>query len=314
MTRKEAVVLEHLTKAFGDTRAVEDLNLAVHEGEIFGLLGPNGAGKTTTILMLLGLVEPTEGRALVFGIDATRNPREVKRLVGYLPDDVGFYEDLTGRENLLLTGRLNGLSETEANASAERLLARVGLEGAADLPVKAYSRGMRQRLGLADTLMKKPRLIVLDEPTLGIDPEGVREFLHLIRTLSQEEGVTVLLSSHHLHQVQAICDRVGIFVKGRLLAVGTVDELSRQFFSREPYALRLTARPLSEEVLRALARIPGVTRVEPQGADELFVAATRDVASEVAREVVGRGAALARLEPVRYGLDEIYHRFFEGVA
>ena len=155
--------------------AVNHLDLSIREGEVFGLLGPNGAGKTTTILMLLGLTEPTLGTAMINGIDCTRNAMQVKRITGYLPDNVGFYPDMTGRENLKFTGRLNGLDEKTINQKIEKLLERVGMTYAADQKTGTYSKGMRQRLGIADVLMKDPKVIILDEPTLGLDPEGMRE-------------------------------------------------------------------------------------------------------------------------------------------
>ncbi len=215
-----------LTKRYGPLVAVDGLDLRVTEGEVYGLLGPNGAGKTTTIMMLLGLTEPTDGTARVLGLDPVRDPLGVKRRVGYLPDAVGFHEDLTGRETLRFTARLNGLDDVDDQIAS--LLDVVGLSRAADDHVGTYSRGMRQRLGIADALVKDPQVLILDEPTIAIDPRGVEDMLALIRRLRDDEGVTVLLSSHLLHQVQEVCDRVGIFVEGRLRADGTVDDLAEQ--------------------------------------------------------------------------------------
>ncbi|MCC8143120.1 MAG: ABC transporter ATP-binding protein [Tannerellaceae bacterium] len=212
------IVLSGLTKQYGTFTAVNNLTLTIRKGEIFGLLGPNGAGKSTTILMMLGLTDPTAGSVTVCGIDATRSPIKVKKKVGYLPEDVGFYDDLTGLENLVYTGRLNGLSRDEARRKALSLIERVGLAGHENKKAGKYSRGMRQRLGLADVLIKAPEVIILDEPTSGIDPAGVRGFIDLIRTLSREEGLTVLFSSHHLSQVQQVCDRIALFSAGTLLA------------------------------------------------------------------------------------------------
>ena len=205
-----AIQTHRLTKAYGELVAVDNLNLTVRAGEVFGLLGPNGAGKTTTILMLLGLSEPTSGRAEVVGFDPTRQPLEVKRRVGYLPDDVGFYAELTGRQNMRYTAALNGIERHEANDRIGELLEQVGLADAADRRVEEYSRGMRQRLGLADALVKDPSVVILDEPTASIDPAGVTEVLALIQTLARENGVTVLLSSHLLGQVQSVSDRVNV--------------------------------------------------------------------------------------------------------
>ncbi len=217
-----------LTKHYDDVVAVDGLTLEVRRGEIYGLLGPNGAGKTTTILMLLGLAEPTSGEARVLGLDPARQPLEVKRHVGYLPDSVGFYGRMSGRENLQYTARLNGIPRTDAEASITQLLEQVGLDEAGDRMVDTYSRGMLQRLGIADALVKEPAVLILDEPTTAIDPTGVAELLRLIRRLVAERGIGVLLSSHLLEQVERLCDRIGIFSRGRLVAEGTMSELSRR--------------------------------------------------------------------------------------
>jgi len=221
------IEISDLTKKYGDYTAVDKLNLSINKGEVFGLLGPNGAGKSTTILMLMGLSESDSGSVKVCNINPERNPISVKQKVGYLPEDVGFYDELTGLENLMYTARLNSISGQEGQKRSLQLLKKVGLVEDMHKKVGKYSRGMRQRLGLADVLIKNPEVIILDEPTLGIDPTGVKAFLELIVQLSKEDGITVLFSSHHLHQVQQVCDRVGIFVKGRLLAEGNVDSLAK---------------------------------------------------------------------------------------
>lgn len=220
------IVTDGLTRHYGDTVAVDRLDLEIRAGEVFGLLGPNGAGKTTTILMLLGLTEPTEGTARVLGLDPVRDPLLVKRQVGYLPDAVGFYDNLTARQNLRFTADLNAVAPDQVDDRIGGLLERVGLETVADQPVQTFSRGMRQRLGIADALVKQPRVLILDEPTIAIDPRGVEEVLDLIRWLRDDQGVTVLLSSHLLHQVQEVCDRVGLFVSGRLVAAGSIHDLA----------------------------------------------------------------------------------------
>ncbi len=219
---------EGLTRRYGRQTAVDGLSLEVNEREIFGFLGPNGAGKTTTILMLLGLTEPTAGQARVLGVNPAHDPLQIKRQVGYLPENVGFYDDLTGRENLRYMARLNGLPEETARARIEAALATVGLNGEGDKVVGAYSRGMRQRLGIAELLIKEPRLLILDEPTLGLDPDGMNKMLDLIVSLSRERGITVMLCSHQLEQVQRICTRVGIMIKGKLVALGTIEELAKR--------------------------------------------------------------------------------------
>lgn len=309
--KKPIIEMTDLTKQYGDYVAVDQLSLTIQEGEIFGLLGPNGAGKSTTILMLLGLTEPTSGRVRVCGIDSIRNPIAVKKRVGYLPDDVGFYEDLSGAENLMYTARLNRIPEREARKRVEELLQRVGLTEAAGKKAGTYSRGMRQRLGLADVLVKQPEVIILDEPTLGIDPEGVRELLLLIKELSRDEGITVLLSSHHLHQVQQICDRVGLFVKGRLLAEGDVPSLAKSLFLEEMVTMEVGVWPLHNDLIETLRVLPGVARIEQHG-ELLHIGCTQDMAAELSRSIVESGSSLYHLNKKEYGLDEIYHRYFEG--
>ena len=244
------VEASHLTKRYGSFVAVDDLTFRVGAGEIYGLLGPNGAGKTTTILMLLGLSEPSEGDVRVIGFDPARDPLEVKRQVGYLPDSVGFYGRLSGRENLAYTARLNGLAPEESEARINELIEQVRLADAADKPADTYSRGMLQRLGVADALVKEPRILILDEPTTSIDPAGVAELLDLIRSLVDDRGLAVLLSSHLLSQVEQLCDRVGIFSRGRLVAEGRVTELAERAgqpgISLDEVYRRLAAR--AEEV------------------------------------------------------------------
>lgn len=303
-----------VTKRYPTHTAVDDLNLSIRKGEIFGLLGPNGAGKSTTILMMLGLTEPTSGRVTVCGFDSTRNPIEVKRRTGYLPEEVGFYDDYTGLENLTYTAKLNGFNDRDAKSKAEELLARVGLTEASGKKAGKYSRGMRQRLGLADVLIKEPEVIILDEPTLGIDPKGVDELLSLIRKLSHEDGLTVLLSSHHLHQVQEICDRVGLFVKGKLLAEGTISSLSQDLFSNQPYLIEagisVSAAHVAERIYKMLGEVNGVLSVN-RNAGFFEVGCSRDASADIARIIVESGADLRHLQKKEYGLDDIYNHYFK---
>jgi ABC-2 type transport system ATP-binding protein len=304
---------KNLTKRYGKVTAVAELNLSVHRGEIFGLLGPNGAGKTTTILMILGLTEPTEGTVLVDGNDPVRNPLAVKRVVGYLPDNVGFYPDLTGRENLAYTAALNQLSRDVAARRIEHLLRQVGLEKVADRKLREYSRGMRQRLGIADALIKNPRAIILDEPTLGIDPEGVQELLTLIVRLSREEGLTVLISSHLLHQVQQICDQVGIFVNGRMIAQGPISTLGRQITAEKPQEIELRAEPNDASLLATLQTLDGVLNVERQRENVLVCCrGAEDLRPQIARRLIQAGFSLFHLRARGQDLDDIYRKYFQG--
>jgi len=316
---ENVIKIKGLVKHYGSYTAVRNLDLEIGKGEVFGLLGPNGAGKSTTILMLMGLTEPDEGEISVCGIDPVHKPIEVKRLVGYLPEDVGFYDDYSGLENLVYTGLLNGLTRRESRQRAVSLLDKVGMSDEKDKKTGKYSRGMRQRLGLADVLMKKPEVIILDEPTLGIDPAGVRDFLDLIVELSRKERITVLFSSHHLHQVQQVCDRVGIFVKGNLLAEGRIGELSEKLFPGNKVLIEGhvehmdTSGTLPEVLLNELQQVKGCTRLRNEER-RLFIEAEQDITAAVARILVNSGLGLLSLNRREYGLDEIYLRYFEGTA
>ncbi len=310
---EDRIILEthNLTKRYGQVTAVEDLNLSVVQGEVFGLLGPNGAGKTTTTLMLLGLTEPTSGEAFIQGFNCTRQPIEVKKLVGYLPDNVGFYGDLTGRENLRFTGQLNGLDPTLCEERIGQLLERVGMTQAADRRVSTYSRGMRQRLGIADVLMKDPSVIIMDEPTLGIDPEGMRELIALIRQLSTQDGRTILISSHQLYQIQQICDRVGIFVKGKLIACGRIQDLGRQLENEGLYILEFAVSPADEGLEKRLQELEGVTQISRNQDGMFHVESHRDLRPQLLPLLVEGGYELLHLHQRGGDLDEIYRRYFE---
>lgn len=320
---EKSIDIKGLTKKYGDHIAVNNLNLSIEKGEIFGLLGPNGAGKSTTILMLLGLTEVDSGSVKVCGIDSSRYPLEVKRKVGYLPEDVGFYNDYSGLQNLMYIARLNDIPGEEAKRAALEILQEVGLEDVKDSKVASYSRGMRQRLGLADVLIKNPEVIILDEPTLGLDPEGVKKFLQLIVRLSRKKGITVLFSSHHLHQIQQVCDRVGIFVKGKMLAEGKISSLAQQLFSKNAFTLvggissveQYVKPSLSmKELVHKMNAIPEVAHVEFEE-NRFVVESNKDVSAELSRLVVQSGYGLNFLSKKEYGLDDIYYQYFqEGKA
>ena len=224
-----------LTRTYGGIRAVDALDVRITEGEVYGFLGPNGAGKSTTLLMLLGLIQPSEGSARVCGLDPTREPRRIKQQVGYLPENVGFYGDLTAEESLAYIAELNGLRREEATVKVREALETVGLpaDETGGKRVGAFSRGMKQRLGIAEVLVKEPRVLLLDEPTLGLDPEGARRTIELVGRLNRDRGITVVLSSHQLEQVQRISDRVGIMIRGKLVAEGSIDDLAGDRFGVE---------------------------------------------------------------------------------
>jgi len=314
MPGEVVIKAEGLTKRYGATLAVDHIDIAVNSGEIVGILGPNGSGKTTTILMLLGLTEPTEGHAEVAGYDPLRAPLEVKRRVGYLPDQVGFYDGLSARDNLAYTGRLAGLSRHEIDERFDAALSRVGLGDVGRARVATFSQGMRQRLGLAEILMKRPSVAILDEPTTALDPHSTQEFLEMIRRL-KADGTAVLLSSHHLDQVQSVCDRVALFNRGRIVLSGTVTELAGRVLGGG-HVIDVEVRGPGDAtgVEQRLAALPGIVRVQTLG---LGVDSQRyrvDCQSDLRAEIARRLAADIDLIGIHFAapsLNEVYTRYFE---
>src|SRR5712691_1055896 len=303
------VETQQLTKRYGERTAVDDLNLTIQEGEIFGLLGPNGAGKTTTILMLLGLTEPTAGGATVAGLDPQREALKVKRIVSYLPENVGFYDDMSALANLRYIAELNRIPRKEAEDLIDEALTEVGLSERAFDKVGQFSRGMRQRLAIADVLIKRPRLAFLDEPTLALDPDGVNQILELILKLRRERHVTILVSSHLLEQVQRICDRIGIFVKGKLVALGGIEELGVKLASDNGRVVEIGAEPLNEDLIKSLRAVKGVKAVE-RAQKLLLVRSDKELRPELAQAVAGAGSKLLHLRLQTVSLEQIYFRYF----
>jgi ABC-2 type transport system ATP-binding protein len=299
-----------LTKRYGETVVVDAVDFDILKGETFGLLGPNGAGKTTTILMMLGLTEVSAGEVRVMGHDPMREPLAVKRRVGYLPDAVGFYDNMTAAENLAYTARLMGLSRDERETRIAKALARVRLSDVADRLTATFSRGMRQRLGLAELMVKEAEIAILDEPTSGLDPQSTHEFLDMIGDLKRA-GVTTLITSHLLDQVQRLCDRVALFQGGRILIMGTVPELARKVLGAGFVVEVEAAAAPGKDVAARLAAIQGVSSVEQTGAINYRLTADHDVRAEAARAVVAADGALTRLSIDDPSLDAIYLRFFD---
>jgi ABC-2 type transport system ATP-binding protein len=305
--RNLIIKLEGVTKRYGSTVAVDDLDLAIEEGEVFGLLGPNGAGKTTTILMMLGLTEPSEGKISIAGHDPLREPLKVKQRVGYLPDSVGFYDHLTGWENLRYSARLAGMTDAAAEIAIGKAFARVRLEEAGHHPVRTYSRGMRQRLGIAEIIMRDVAVAILDEPTSGLDPQTTREFLGLIRSL-RNDGLTVVVSSHLLDLVQDICDRVALFNHGKIGLLGRVSDLMLNVLGGA-HVIRLEAR--GGEIAEIIATVGGVTNIEALSATEFRIDAARDVRPEIARAINQSGGDVLALAHGAARLEDVYTRYFE---
>jgi ABC-2 type transport system ATP-binding protein len=303
------VETKDLSKRYREKLAVNSLSLTVQEGEIFGFLGPNGAGKTTTILMLLGLTEPTSGEVSVCGFNPTLQSLEVKKRVGYLPENPGFYDDISARENLLYMARLNRIPEDEAQRRTSQVLDQVGLSEDGRRLVREYSRGMKQRLGIAEVLVKKPQAVFLDEPTLGIDPDGAIRILELIKDLNRDHGLTVLLSSHQLQQVQQICNRVGIIVRGKLIVQGELDELGKAILKGRQWNFLLEVSGNADGLDRDLQSIKGVDEIEKR-THGWFLRCTQDVRGEVVAVVSRRGLNLLQLRSEDPTLEEIYLKYF----
>ncbi|QQO20177.1 ABC transporter ATP-binding protein [Bradyrhizobium diazoefficiens] len=297
-----------LTRRYGATAVVDAIDFDIARGEVFGLLGPNGAGKTTTILMMLGLTEISSGEVSVLGFNPAREPLKVKRRVGYLPDAVGFYDQLTATENLAYTAKLMGLRRAERARLIEAALFRVGLADVASKRVATFSRGMRQRLGLAEIIMKRAEIAILDEPTSGLDPQATQEFLGLIGEL-KAEGVTVLLSSHMLDQVQRVCDRVALFRAGRIVLMGAVPDLAVKVLGAS-FVVEVEAE--GPGIARRLALIPGVTSVETLADNRFRMTAERDVRPDAARAVVAVDGALRKLSVDEPSLEAIYAHYFQA--
>ena len=291
-----AIATSGLRKTYGARVALHDLTLTVPAGEVFGFLGPNGAGKTTAMKILLGLVRPSGGQALVFG----RPPGEpaARRRVGYLPEHFRFQEWATGAELLEFHGRLAGLGAAERAARIPELLARVGLEGRGGERVRRYSKGMTQRLGLALAILHRPQLVLLDEPTSALDPVGRREVRELVRELAAA-GVTVFLNSHLLTEVEAVCDRVAIVSQGRVVASGPLDDLAGAVTQ-----LRVLLDRVDRAVLALLEGHGQVTRVE--GTAVTLDVDTLDLAPDLARDLVAAGYRLYGLVPVQRSLEDIF--------
>ncbi|MCJ7666607.1 MAG: ABC transporter ATP-binding protein [Actinobacteria bacterium] len=305
------IVAQELTKVYNETTtAVDHLNLKIKEGEIFGLLGPNGAGKSTIILMLLGLTEPTSGNIGVAGFDSTREPLKVKSITGYLPEKVGFYEDMSAYANLAYTAELNRVPYREIPERIDEVLGMVKLVPNKKQLVKTFSKGMKQRLGIADVLVKHPKLVIFDEPTEGLDPKLANQLLQTILDLNREKGITFMLSSHQLNLVQKICPRVGIMSRGKLVGEGSIDDMGRNLFGGGKYRIEIELAKVPDELIANIKKIPKVVSVAVNG-QKITVTCNNDLREDVSKIIAHAGIIMTRMDMKQDALEEIYLRYFK---
>jgi len=305
------IVAEELTKVYNETTtAVDHLNLEIKEGEIFGLLGPNGAGKSTIILMLLGLTEPTSGSISVAGFNSTREPLKVKSITGYLPEKVGFYEDMSAYANLAYTAELNSIPYREIPERIDKVLDMVNLVKNKKQLVKTYSKGMKQRLGIADVLVKNPKLVIFDEPTEGLDPKVANQMLQTILDLNRENGITFMLSSHQLNLVQKICARVGIMSNGKLVGEGQMDDLGRNLFGGGKYRIEIELAKVPDKLIADIKKVPKVLDIAVDGL-KLTVSCDTDLREDISKIIAHAGIIMTKMDMKQDALEEIYLRYFK---
>ena len=297
---------ENLTKVYNGKPAVDGLNLEVGEGEIFGFLGPNGAGKSTTILMLTGMIEPTAGRCFVDGIEVANDPLAVKKIIGYLPEDVGFYGNLTGEQNLDYFARFYDMNAADRKERIAEILRLVHLDGVTQ-KAGEYSRGMKQRLGLAQALINDPKVLFLDEPTANLDPEGVREYRDLVTRLAGE-GKTVFVSSHILSEVRAVCRTVGLLAAGRLVAQGTIDEVARTLASPGGETFRIVVE--TAEDLPDLSD-PDIIEFERDG-NRAVIQAKSDIRERLAAAIAEEGLHIREIRLEEPDIEDAFMALYRG--
>lgn len=302
-----ALEVRGLAKRYGRVQALAGVDLTVEEGEVFGFLGPNGAGKTTFTKCVTGFVRPDKGRVRLCGIDALRSAAHAARNVGLVPDQYDFYPNLTGRQHLDFYGRLFGLSKQKRRRRIERVLELVDMTDRADRKVKGYSHGMKQRTCIAQAILHAPRLVILDEPTNGLDPKGAYELRRLISRLA-DHGITVFLNSHVLSEVEQICNRVAIVDQGRVQAIGSVGDLKARFGTGGGIRVRLGGLP--KAAAAAVERLAGAPP-RRDGAS-WWITAPPAQAPDVVRALVGGGADVLAVEPVESDLESVFLKVTGG--
>ena len=303
------VETKKLTKAYGGFVAVNELDMEVKKGEVFGFLGPNGAGKTTTILMLMGLSVPTKGTAIVAGHDIVEESREVRRVASILPEYSSLYGDLTAWENLDYIGRLNDQPKEERENRVGDMLELVGMSNWADSKLESFSRGMKQRVGIASTLMKDPQVVFLDEPTIGLDPVATREVRELIMKLNREKELTVVMTSHLLHEIQMTCGKIGIINRGKLILLESMENLNKVMSGGEDRRVEFMLTEAAPDLVRDLEAVKGVKSVTQENG-RLYVYGGADSDLEVSRTITRHGAYILMMKPREYTLEEIFMKYY----
>jgi ABC-2 type transport system ATP-binding protein len=304
------VEASNLTKIYNGNTVVDKLNLKVNEGQLYGFLGPNGAGKTTTILMLLGLTNPTSGTASIVGFNSTHDSLKVKRITGYIPEKVGFYNDLSARTNLLYTANLNDIFGEKANTAVAKALEDVDLKDRADDLVSQFSKGMKQRLAIADILVKQPKVAFLDEPTTGIDPAGITQILDLISRIARDNNMTVIMSSHQLNQVQRICSHIGIMNKGKLIAEGSIEQLSKKAGGGKAL-IEVQLAEVTQDMVDGIKAIKGVISIE-RNENTLNITCSEDLRRQISKVISDKNGLITQMNLQSLGLEDIYMKIFRG--
>jgi ABC-2 type transport system ATP-binding protein len=304
---------KNLTKKYGSKVVVNNLNLNIAESQIYGLLGPNGAGKSTIILMMLGLTEPTSGEISVLGYNPTKEPLKIKRFTGYLPERVGFYEDMTAAQNLEYTALLNSIPEKEIPSKIDECLSIVGLEKEKNILVGKFSKGMKQRLGIADVLIKNPQLVIFDEPTEGLDVEVANQILETIANLNKDKKITFIISSHQLNLVQKICHKVGIMSKGKLIGEGNISELSKDMFGGNKYLIEVEIIGDVNKVAEKIKTINGVKEVSTTE-NAIHIGTDEDLRQDISKIITGTdGIILTKMDIKDFSLEDVYLNYFKEV-
>lgn len=304
------VETQKLTKAYGDFVAVNELDMEVKRGEVFGFLGPNGAGKTTTVLMLMGLSVPTKGTAIVGGHDIVEASRDVRRVASILPEYSSLYGELTAWENLDYIGKLNDQPKEDRENRIAEMLDIVGMSKWADNKLESFSRGMKQRLGIASTLMKDPRIVFLDEPTIGLDPVATREVRELIMKLNRDKDLTVVMTSHLLNEIQITCSKIGIINRGKLILLESMENLNKIMSGGEDRRVEFRLTETPPDLIRDLEAVKGIKSVTQENG-RLFVYGHVDCDLEVSKTIVSHGAYILMMKPREYTLEEIFMKYYQ---